>query len=152
AANNPVAGVAVTFTAPVSGASAVCSPSNPTTDANGVASTTCSANDVTGSYVVSAGIGALVPADFALTNTGLPASIVAVAGTPQSALVGTLFAVPLQVKVTDAMNAPVPAATVTFSVPANGAGAICAPTSAQTDANGFAQTSCTADTVAGSYA
>jgi hypothetical protein len=73
--SNPAAGVAVTFTAPASGASGTFSNGTTTdietTDANGLAtSTTFSANGTTGGpYTVTAAVaGSIAPADFSLTN------------------------------------------------------------------------------------
>jgi F5/8 type C domain/Bacterial Ig-like domain (group 1)/Domain of unknown function DUF11 len=65
---NPVSGVTVTFSAPVSGASAVLSAGSVATDANGLASVTATANGSLGSYTVTATAGAL-SASFSLTNT-----------------------------------------------------------------------------------
>ena len=60
----------------------------------GLASITATANTIAGSYNVTAAVsGVAGGASFALTNgPGQPASIVAVAGTPQAAAVGTPFA------------------------------------------------------------
>ncbi len=73
--SNPASGVAVTFTAPASGASGTfangTATETDTTDANGMAtSTTFSANGTTGGpYVVTAtAAGVSAPADFSLTN------------------------------------------------------------------------------------
>jgi YD repeat-containing protein len=64
----PTAGATVTFAPPASGASANCSAASPT-DASGVTQTSCTANGVTGSYVVNATVaGVPAPAVFALTN------------------------------------------------------------------------------------
>jgi len=52
---------------------------------------------------------------------GAPASIVAIEGTPQSAIIGTAFYEPLGVLVTDAYNNRVAGATVTFTAPSSGA-------------------------------
>jgi hypothetical protein len=50
----------------------------------------------------------------------LPASISAIAGTPQTALLGHLFA-PLQARVTDSLGNPLKGVPITFSAPASGA-------------------------------
>ena len=63
----------VQFAAPVSGSSAVLSAFSVTTDENGMASVTATANGVDGSYVVTASVGDLT-ADFNLTNIPLPAT------------------------------------------------------------------------------
>ena len=150
--NNPVAGVSVTFAGPSSGASATCVPASATTDASGLAVTTCTANAVAGSYAVNASVGALPPATFDLTNTAGPAAAVRMSsGSPQSAVVNTVFAQPLQALVVDASNNPVAGVSVTFASPSDGASADCVPATAMTDASGLAQTTCTANAVAGSY-
>ena len=51
-----------------------------------------------------------------------PATVVAAAGTPQSALINTAFATPFQVTVWDANSQPVAGATVNFAVPSSGPG------------------------------
>jgi CSLREA domain-containing protein len=72
-ANNavePVAGGAITFTAPANGASAVFTGSPATIGSEGMASVTTTANGTTGSYTVSASAtGIASPAKFTLTNT-----------------------------------------------------------------------------------
>jgi len=78
-------------------------------------------------------------------------SIVATAGTPQTATVASAFADPLQVRVTDLNGDPVPGATVTFAAPAAGASAGLSSTSATTNGSGFAEVDATANTIAGSY-
>jgi hypothetical protein len=72
-AAEPVAGGAITFTAPGSGASAVLAGS-PTIGSDGKASVTATANGTTGTYTVSAAASGIAsPAKFTLTNTA-PAS------------------------------------------------------------------------------
>jgi hypothetical protein len=66
--NNPVAGIDVNFSAPISGASAVLTSGTARTDANGYASIRATANGLVGSYIVSAGAGFSPPVTFALTN------------------------------------------------------------------------------------
>jgi hypothetical protein len=72
-ANNsvePVAGGAITFTAPSSGASATFSANPATIDSNGKASVTATAHGAAGSYTVSASAtGIASPANFFLTNS-----------------------------------------------------------------------------------
>ena len=59
---------------------------------------------------------------FSVTSaSGPPASIIATAGTPQSATINTAFATALQAKVTDASNNPVSGVSVTFLAPGSGA-------------------------------
>jgi len=126
--SNPVPDVAVTFTAPGSGASGSFTGGlttvTVTTDATGTATApTFTADSIAGSYNVNATvIGATTPASFALTNlAGPPASILATAGTPQHAPIGGLFKTALGATVKDGSGNPVPNAAVTFSAPASGA-------------------------------
>ncbi|CDZ76660.1 putative lipoprotein, rSAM/lipoprotein system [Legionella massiliensis] len=127
---NPVPYAKVTFTAPApnSGAGATLSSSTmvgtittitATTDSNGLASVTATANTKAGSYGVSATVGGVgAAAYFTLTNTaGAPADIAVKSGFAQSTKVDTAFARALEVKVTDAYNNPVPNASVTFAAP-----------------------------------
>jgi hypothetical protein len=71
-ASNPVSGVAVTFTAPATGASGTFSNTQSTetvaTDVNGMASVSFTANAVTGAYTVTAAAAGLPPVSFSLTN------------------------------------------------------------------------------------
>jgi hypothetical protein len=125
--NNPVSGVAVTFTAPASGASGTFAGgvNTATTNAQGVATAAIfTANGTTGGpYNVTASVtGVSTPATFSLTNTaGAAASITATAGTSQSATINTAFATPLQATVKDSLNNPVAGVTVTFTAPTSGA-------------------------------
>jgi hypothetical protein len=65
-----ISGVAVTFTAPASGASAVLSATTAITGSDGTASVTAIANQTAGSYSVTANVtGVAAPATFSLTNT-----------------------------------------------------------------------------------
>jgi hypothetical protein len=69
----PTSGVSVAFAAPSTGASCALSATTATTDANGNASVTCTANATTGAYNVTATTtGATTGATFALTNTAVP--------------------------------------------------------------------------------
>src|SRR5262249_45405532 len=125
AGGSPVPGVAVTFTAPGSGASGVFGGSlavTVTTDASGVATAPpFTANGTAGSYTMTASISAGF-ATFSLTNNrGASASITAIAGTPQPASVGTALAPTLLAEVRDAGGTPVPGVVVTFSARASGA-------------------------------
>jgi hypothetical protein len=160
ASSNPVPNVAVTFTAPGSGASGTFSGSaTVNTDASGVATApTFTANTTAGSYNVTAstaGVG--TPASFSLTNNpGPPSSISATAGTPQSATIGAAFATALKATVRDASSNPVPNVTVTFAAPGSGAsgasGTFSGSTAVLTDSAGVATApTFTANTTAGSY-
>jgi hypothetical protein len=76
ACGTPVAGTTVAFTAPTSGsASAVLSAESVVTGTDGTASVTATANDVIGSYVVTAvASGVAAPAAFELTNSAADAA------------------------------------------------------------------------------
>jgi hypothetical protein len=82
-------------------------------------------------------------------------SIVASAGTPQSAVAGTAFAMALQAVVTNASGNPVSGATVTFTAPVSGASGTfggVATATATTNADGVATAPAfTANATAGSY-
>src|ERR1035437_4574413 len=124
--SNPVSGVVVTFTAPATGASGTFAGgvNTATTNASGVAtSAVFTANGNLGAYTVAATVaGGSTPANFSLTNTvGAGASIAATSGTPQSATVGTAFALPLVATVLDSGSNPVSGVVVTFTAPASGA-------------------------------
>jgi hypothetical protein len=150
---NPMSCQTVSFSAPASGASAILSPPATTTDANGVAQVMATANGTAGSYSVTATSGAFsVP--FSLTNVLPVASKVgAVSGSPQSATVGTQFALPLTAIVLDNQTPadPVPGVTVTFVLPFNGPSATLSSLTAVTNAQGMASVTATADGTVGSY-
>lgn len=118
----PVAGVDVAFVGPGTGAFglfpggaiAVTVPTN----SDGIATApTLTANEVSGSFSVSASYGDF-SADFTLTNTtvGVASSLTATSGSQQSATVGDTFGAPLQVTVTDAYGSPVIGTEVDFDV------------------------------------
>lgn len=153
AADQPVGGVAVTFEAPASGASASLT-SGVTTAADGSASGTAIANTVAGDYRVVAHVdGLAATVDYALENRAGPiATISKAGGDNQSARVGTAFADALQVRVSDAYDNPIEGAAVTFSAPTSGAGAVLATPSASTAADGTAATSAQANASVGPYA
>ncbi len=161
ASGNPVSGVTVTFTASGTGARAAFSGSataTAVTNASGIATAPAlTANGVTGNYTVTASVSGLASlADFSLTNiSAIPASVIATAGTPQSATVNAAFATALQATVKDASSNPVSGVTVTFTAPATGASAAfsgSATATATTNASGIATASAlTANGQAGSY-
>jgi adhesin/invasin len=155
AGNNPVQGVTVTFTAPASGASGAFGGSaTVVTNASGVAAApTFTANTVAGSYAVTASTGTL-STNFNLTNLpGPAASVIATAGTPQSAAINTTFATALQAAVRDSFGNPVSGVTVSFAGPNSGVGGSFAPgATPTTNASGVATaTSFTANGAIGSY-
>jgi hypothetical protein len=139
---NPVSGVTVTFTAPVSDASGIFTDtaSNVTTaisNASGVAtSAVFTANGTAGAYTVTAMIaGVSTGAAFILTNAaGAPATITGTSGTSQSAEINTAFSSPLAATVLDAASNPVSGVAVTFSAPSTGAsGTFANATTTETD-------------------
>jgi Zn-dependent metalloprotease len=159
---NPIPGVDVTFTAPLTGASGTFADtsSNEThviTGSDGLAvSPIFTANAASGSYTVNATTtGVTSPASFLLKNV-FP-SILISNGSPQSTQVLKAFSDPLKVLVQYAPGAPVPGVTVTFNAPVSGASGTFADTNtntttAVTDASGIATSSVfTANNAAGSY-
>jgi hypothetical protein len=129
------AGVAVTFSAPSSGASGVFSTSASDTvtvgaDASGsVAAPVFTANNTQGGYTVTAS-SQYGSVSFSLTNTaaGIPAMILATAPKSRAASVMSRYAQPLQVRVLDAGGDPVAGTTVTFTL-ATGGSRACGVTS-----------------------
>lgn len=123
----PLGNVAVTFTAPSTGASVRfggMTSININTNAVGVATApTALANALSGPFVVTANVIGAGSASFNLNNTALavPASISVVSGSGQSANINTPFAQPLRAIVRNAANAPVAGVSVTFSAPTSGA-------------------------------
>src|SRR5581483_11037769 len=158
-------GGSVTFTAPTTGASGTFSGGGSsfttTTNSSGVATTPLfTANNITGSYVVTADVGNNVPvASFSLSNVtpGPAASISATAGTSQNAGVGLAFGSPLQATVLDGSGIPVNNATVTFTIVPNGSAGAVFPennisATSTTDVNGRALSPIpTANQSVGSY-
>ncbi|HEY4412452.1 MAG TPA: hypothetical protein VGN06_05595 [Gaiellaceae bacterium] len=125
----PVEGASVTFTvgAASSGAGASfvggAAQAMELTDVNGVATSPgILANKVSGTFTVTASATGAPPAAFALTNLAARAASIAVgAAGGSSATVGTRFAVPLAVTVTDKDGNPVAHAKVVFTAPKRGA-------------------------------
>ena len=166
AIGTPVAGVVVTFTAPLSGAGGgFGSPSGPnfataTTGANGIAtSPTFYANGTVGTYLVIASAETTQStALFNLSNTSVPAPITVAGGSPQSTTIGLEFGTALSATVKDSTGAAVSGLPVTFTVnPVAGAGATfidtdSATTTATTNSSGVATAALlTANTTVGSY-
>ncbi|HVI10697.1 MAG TPA: hypothetical protein VND65_20575 [Candidatus Binatia bacterium] len=161
---NPAGNVAVTFTAPSSGASGTFVGGSTTyvtsTNQGGVAmATTFVANDIAGGpyNVTATASGISTPAIFVLTNNAGPAvSITATSGSGQQALVGAAFTNTLQATVLDSFSNPVSGATVTFTAPNVGAsasfGASGNTATVTTGTNGIAVSpAVTAGTAVGSY-
>jgi hypothetical protein len=113
---NPTPGATVTFGAPSSGAGATFpAGTTATTNAEGKASVTAVANEVAGSYQVTAAVaGAATPAVFNLTNTGAPRLRVTVEAAPQ-AIAGTSFA--YRLRYTNNGQVTAPGATLRIVVP-----------------------------------
>jgi hypothetical protein len=163
AGNNPVPGVSVIFSTPSSGATARfagnVNQQTVTTGLDGVAiAPTLTANNILGSYVVTASIIGVTPvADFNLTNTvGPPATIAAVSGGGQTAQIGNNFAQPLRAVVRDLDGNPINGVTVTFTAPNAGASVVFPgggiSTTATTDATGIATSpAATANNKTGSF-
>jgi hypothetical protein len=89
------------------------------------------------------------------TQTGVPDSIFATSGTPQSATINSAFDSPLAATVQDKAGKPVSGSTVTFTAPKSGAsgtftGGVTTKT-ATTNALGEAQVSITANSTAGDF-
>ena len=72
-------------------------------------------------------------------------------GTPQSTLVGTAFANPLQVILTDLLGNPMANQTVTFTAPGSGPSATLSATTVLTNSSGVASVTATANLIAGNY-
>ncbi len=103
------------------------------------------------------GVGNVSLSAAALSLVGVPSSIVATAGTPQSATINTVFATALQATVRDAGSNPVSGVMVTFTAPSGGASASgsfggVVSVSATTNGSGIATApALTANGIAGSY-
>jgi uncharacterized protein (TIGR03437 family) len=106
-----------------------------------------------GTYVLTASSNVVASATSAsfIIHAGAAASITVAGGSPQGAVVLTPFAQPLQARVNDAFGNPVSGAPVTFNAPGTGASATLNPASANTDANGHASVSATANAEVGGY-
>ncbi len=154
---SPTSGVAVTFTAPASGASGLFGNNTTltetdTTNSSGIATSTAfTANTTAGAYSVTATTpGATTPASFTLTNiTGAAANLTATSGSGQTAAISTLFTNPLVATVTDAHGNPLSGISVTFAAPTSGASCALSAPAATTTANGTASVTCTANSTTG---
>ncbi len=78
-------------------------------------------------------------------------SLIAVAGSDQSAQVNTAFAQPLRVRLVNANGTPAAGIAIQFTAPGSGATAALSASTTDTDSDGFAQISATANAIAGSY-
>jgi hypothetical protein len=125
----PLAGIPVTFRAPVTGASGSFAASGSSTvtvgtDASGIAAVAMfNANGVVGNYTISASspYGSVL---FAMANTAaaIPAAMRVVGRASQSATVATRYGRPLEVRLLDANGAPLQGVSVTFTLGASGEG------------------------------
>src|SRR5262245_49700156 len=147
--NNPVPGVAVTFTVASGGGSV--SPATPVmTDANGVAAVTgWTLGNSAGLNTLTATADGLSTVSFSATGTASIASSIAIsAGNGQTATVGTAVAAPPAVIVLDQFNNPVAGVAVTFAV-ASGGGSVTGATQTTNAAGVAAVGSWTLGTTAG---
>jgi len=119
---NPLAGVAVTFTAPATGPGGRFAGRRTVTvrtNAAGIATAPAfTANTKAGHFVVTVGFGGLAaPETIALINlAGPPAHVLTISGTPQSAATNSSFAKPLTVEVKDAFGNVLSSVPVHFRV------------------------------------
>jgi hypothetical protein len=138
---NPLSGIAVTFAPPGSGATgSFAAGATVNTNASGIATApTFMANGAPGAYQVTATAGSLSQS-FSLSNlAGAAANLTIVSGNGQSTAIGTAFAAPLVVRVTDALNNPLQNVAVTFTPPSSGAsGTFASSATVTTDAAGIA--------------
>jgi hypothetical protein len=144
----PVNSAIVNFTAPSAGASAVLTPTAVTNTA-GIATVNATANNIPGSYVVTASYQGLT-ASFSLANTTV-GGIVATSGTPQTALLYAPFPKPLVVTVRDSAGNLASGVTVTFTAPLSGASVSLSPITAVTNTSGQASAFAYANNTAGTY-
>ena len=88
---------------------------NAATNASGIATATAfTANNQLGGYTVSAASAGLTTVNYSLSNiTGPPASVLALTGTPQSAVISTVYATAFSAKVTDIAGNPLSGIFVT---------------------------------------
>jgi len=151
--NQPVSGVAVTFTAPSSGAGVTFPNGNTVvTDSQGIAAAAVTANGVAGALTVRASApGVNGTSDFSLTNLApVAASIVAIGGTPQTATITQQYGQALQAIVRDNLGQVMNGVEVIFTAPSSGA-SVTFPSGnrSNTDANGVARVQAVANSVAG---
>ncbi len=144
-AGNPVPGIAVTFAAPATGATASFAGGSATvsTGPDGRATAPImTASTAAGSFEVVVSVaGITATARTTLTNlAAAPAQALAVSGSGQQARLNAAFAALLRLRLTDTYGNPVPGRTVTFAAPASGASASFAGgvTTAVTGADGIA--------------
>ena len=108
----PVPATPIQFIAPASGPGLSSTQVEVWTDEDGVASLTATANNVVGKYTVIATIDGGAFVNFNLTNGAGLTTIVATAGTPQTAEAGTVFKTKLEATTRDEFGSPVSGATI----------------------------------------
>ncbi|MFO0938376.1 MAG: FG-GAP-like repeat-containing protein [Gemmataceae bacterium] len=141
---NPESNVTVIISGPLSGAGVVSLPATLTTDADGDISFVPTANNIIGSYSITASINGLSASTSVTNLAGALSKIVVVSGSNQSATVGTIFAIPCVVEADDQYGNPIAGLTVSVS----GTGATYS-TPATTGTNGRTSFRATAGTKAG---
>ena len=130
----------VTVSFSVNPSSGVLSPTSATTDADGQASTALQFGSTAGAYTVTASVSGLPSVTFTATATDPPRSetLEKISGDDQSKEAYQHLTNPLVVEVRDQYGAPLPDATVSFTV--NPSSGVLNPASATTDSNGQAST------------
>ena len=126
------------------------------TDANGLATFPSLSISQVGQYQLAAessGVASAASNPFSI-HAGTASGITATAGTPQSAIIQTVYGEPLQVTVTDTAGTPVNGVAVVFAAPASGPGGSFGGQSTitvNTDAQGHAAAVITANNIAGPF-
>jgi len=149
---NPAPGVTITLSA--QGGSGVLSGATPVvTNASGLATFPNLSIDKTGTYSLQATDGThFATSTSFVIGAGTASSITVVAGSGQSAPIGSFYASPLKASVQDALGNGVPGVSVTFSAPSSGPGvSFSGSPTAPTDNTGVAAVSVTANSQVGSF-
>lgn len=119
AGSQPASGVRVTFAVGAQGGSM--SPGSVVTDASGNAAATWVLGGTLGEQTATATTGSLSPVTIAATATvGPPASLLAIAGSAQLAVVGRPVAIKPKVQLTDAFGNPIAGRQIHFAVTSGG--------------------------------
>jgi adhesin/invasin len=126
------------------------------TDANGLATFSSLSISQVGQYQLLAESTAIASATSNPFNihAGSASTIVATAGTPQSAIIQTIYGEPLQVTVTDTKGNPLSGVPVVFAAPTSGPSGMFGGQSTvtvPTDAQGHATAVITANSIAGAF-
>jgi adhesin/invasin len=143
ASGNPVSGVPVVFQAPLAGAGATFGGTASVTvmtDQQGKAAAAITANNVAGTYIVTA-TTSLVTGEAQFVQTNLPLSLPSLAFSqqPGNALAGQTIAPPVTVRIVDSSGAPVPTSGVPVALSlASGSGTLSGTTVRTTDGTGTA--------------